>query len=128
MNGTIRLTGVRVFAHHGVFQKEHERGQEFVIDVAVGMDLHRAVESDELSATLDYGVLADRIRQRVTEERWNLIERVAGRVAELVMEDERVETVEVTVHKPPVFYYLMGLGELWARRPGTAARTAASSQ
>lgn len=100
MNGTIRLTGVRVFARHGVFQEEHEHGQEFVIDVTVRMDLSRAIESDELDSTLDYGTLADRIRQRVTGERWNLIERVAGRVADLVMEDERVETVEVTVHKP----------------------------
>lgn len=100
MNGTIRLTGVRVFARHGVFQEEREHGQEFVIDVTIGIDLSLAVESDELASTLDYGTLADRIRQRVAGERWNLIERVAGRVADLVMEDSRVEVVEVTVHKP----------------------------
>jgi 7,8-dihydroneopterin aldolase/epimerase/oxygenase len=100
MNGTIRLTGVRVFARHGVLSEEHARGQEFVIDVSIGLDLDRAIESDELAETIDYGTLADRIGRRVTEERWNLIERVAGRVADLVMEDERVETVDVTVHKP----------------------------
>jgi dihydroneopterin aldolase len=36
----------------------------------------------------------------VAGERWNLIERVAGRVADLVLEDERVIEVEVSVHKP----------------------------
>jgi dihydroneopterin aldolase len=100
MDGTIRLVGLRVFARHGVFREEHDHGQEFVIDVTVDMDLDRAIESDELAFTLDYGTLADGIRRRVTEERWNLIERVAGRVADLVLEDERVVTVEVTVHKP----------------------------
>ncbi|MFZ0492412.1 MAG: dihydroneopterin aldolase [Acidimicrobiia bacterium] len=100
MDGTIRLTGLRVFAHHGVLPEEQVDGQEFVIDVTVDMDLKRAVESDELAFTVDYGALADRIRRRVSEERWNLIERVAGRVVDLVLEDERVEAVEVTVHKP----------------------------
>ena len=100
MDGTIRLTGLRVFAHHGVLPDERADGQEFVIDVTVGMDLSRAAESDELASTVDYGALAERISRRVGEERWNLIERVAGRIADLVLEDERVNAVEVTVHKP----------------------------
>jgi dihydroneopterin aldolase len=100
MDGAIRLTGVRVFAHHGVLPEEQAHGQEFLIDVTVDVDLSRAVESDELASTVDYGALANRIRRQVGEERWNLIERVAGRVADLVLEDERVLAVEVTVHKP----------------------------
>jgi dihydroneopterin aldolase len=100
MDGTIRLTGLRVFAYHGVFPEEQADGQEFVIDVALDMDLKRAAESDELAFTIDYGALAARIHRRVAEERWNLIERVAGRVVDLVLEDERVLAVEVTVHKP----------------------------
>ena len=100
MDGTICLTGLRVFAHHGVLPDERAHGQEFVIDVALDIDMSRVVESDELASTVDYGALADRISERVGEERWNLIERVAGRIVDLVLEDERVKAVEVTVHKP----------------------------
>lgn len=97
---TISLVGLRVFAHHGVFAEEQESGQEFVIDVTIRADLARAAASDDLAETIDYGAVAAAISARVTGERWNLIERVAERVAELVLEDELAESVEVRIHKP----------------------------
>ncbi|NIA24976.1 MAG: dihydroneopterin aldolase [Gammaproteobacteria bacterium] len=100
MNGQIKLDGIRVFAHHGVFPEERQAGQTFVIDVTMHLDLEPAVTTDDLTATIDYGALAQAIHDRVADESWGLIERVAGRVADLVMEDKRVEVVEVTVHKP----------------------------
>lgn len=96
----IALTGLRAFAHHGVFDYERADGQEFVIDVVLGFDLERPGKSDLLEDTIDYGELAGAIVDRVRDETWNLIERVALRVAELVLEDDRVDTVSVTVHKP----------------------------
>lgn len=100
MDGRIRLDGIRVFAHHGVFPEEHAAGQVFIIDVVISLDLETAVATDDLSATIDYGALSLAIHDRVANERWNLIERVARRVADLVLEDHRVDEVEVTVHKP----------------------------
>lgn len=64
------------------------------------LDLSKAGMSDEISTTVDYGILAQAIHRRVSGERWNLIERVAERVADLVLEDHRIARVEVTVHKP----------------------------
>lgn len=89
-----------MFAHHGVFEEEAHRGQEFVIDVTVYMDLREAGRSDDLTDTLDYGAMAVDIAERVQSERWLLIERVAERIAELVLADERVTSAEVTVRKP----------------------------
>jgi len=97
---TIRLRGLRVFAHHGVLAEEQSAGQEFAIDVTIHADLATAASTDDLADTIDYGTLAAAIHDRVSSERWNLIERVAGRVADLVLEDERVASVEVRVHKP----------------------------
>ena len=96
----IRLHGIEVFAHHGVLSEEQLRGQVFVIDVDLAIDLSEAADSDDLSTTVHYGDLAVAIRDRVASERWDLIERVAGRVADLVLENERVSRVDVTVHKP----------------------------
>ena len=96
----ITLTGVEVFAHHGVFEKERSAGQTFVIDVDVFLDLESAGTTDNLQATLDYGWLAEAIHERVSSEQWNLIERVGERVADLVLSDPRVANVVVTVHKP----------------------------
>ena len=102
MGDWIRLDGIRVFAHHGVYDEEKERGQIFLIDVHLRMDLSVAGRTDDLTATIHYGELADAINHRASSERWDLIERVAERTAELVLEDPRVEEVTVTVHKPEV--------------------------
>jgi dihydroneopterin aldolase len=68
--------------------------------VTVWIDLAPAAASDDLADTLDYGALARRATDVVSGEPCDLIETVAGRIAEDVMGDERVHAVEVTLHKP----------------------------
>lgn len=96
----ITLTGLRVPGRHGVYQHERVDGQEFVVDATVWLDLGPAAATDELSATLDYGTLADRAAQIVAGDPCNLIETLAARIAADVLTDHRVRAVEITVHKP----------------------------
>jgi 7,8-dihydroneopterin aldolase/epimerase/oxygenase len=96
----IELRGLRVHGNHGVFPEERRDGQDFVVDITVWIDLARAAASDDLADTLDYGELARRAGAVVGGEPCDLIETVAGRVAEDVMTDPRVHAVEVTLHKP----------------------------
>jgi dihydroneopterin aldolase len=96
----ITLTGLRVRGHHGVFEHERRDGQEFVVDVTVWIDLDEAARTDDLNDTLHYGELAQRVAAVVSGEPKDLIETVAGRIADGEMTDERIHAVEVTVHKP----------------------------
>jgi dihydroneopterin aldolase len=96
----IELRGLKVRGHHGVFEHERRDGQEFLVDVTVWMDLAPAAASDALADTLHYGVLAERVAAIVGGEPLDLIEAVAGRIADDVLTDERVRRVEVAVHKP----------------------------
>jgi dihydroneopterin aldolase len=96
----ITLTGLRVHGRHGVHEHERAQGQEFIVDATVWLDLGPAAATDQLSATLDYGVLAQRAAQVVGGDPCNLIETVAARIASDVLTDPRVQAVEVTVHKP----------------------------
>jgi 7,8-dihydroneopterin aldolase/epimerase/oxygenase len=96
----ITLTGLRVHGHHGVHEHERTYGQEFVVDATVWLDLGPAGATDELSATLDYGALAQRAARIVGGPPCDLIETVAARIATEVLTDQRVRAVEVTVHKP----------------------------
>ena len=100
MTDRIVLTGLRVFGRHGVFDHERADGQDFLVDVTVWLDLDTAARTDDLADTMDYGALADRTAAIVGGAPCKLIETVAGRVADDVMSDERVHTVEVTIHKP----------------------------
>jgi 7,8-dihydroneopterin aldolase/epimerase/oxygenase len=96
----ITLTGLRVRGHHGVFAHEKRDGQDFLVDVTAWLDLVRAAETDDLAETLHYGELAERVAAIVGGEPRDLIETVGGEVADMVMADERVHAVEVTIHKP----------------------------
>ncbi len=100
MTDRIELRGLKVRGYHGVFDHERRDGQDFVVDVTVWMDLAAAAASDDLTDTLHYGVLAQRVAAIVGGEPYNLIEAVAGRVADDVMTDGRVQAVEVVLHKP----------------------------
>jgi 7,8-dihydroneopterin aldolase/epimerase/oxygenase len=100
MSDRIELRGLRVRGNHGVFDHERRDGQDFVVDVTVWMDLAAAAASDDLADTLDYGALAQKVAGIVGGEPRNLIEAVAGRIADDVIADERVHAVEVVLHKP----------------------------
>ena len=100
MADRIELRGLRVRGHHGVYEHERRDGQDFVVDITVWMDLTHAARSDRLEDTLDYGALAQRAAAIVGGAPCNLVEAVAGRVADDVFADVRVQTVEVVLHKP----------------------------
>jgi dihydroneopterin aldolase len=96
----VTLTGLEVFARHGVEEHEKETGQIFLVDATLELDLGKAGQSDDLAETVNYAEVAQRVSDVVAGERWNLIERVAERVAAELLADSRVHEVTVTVHKP----------------------------
>lgn len=96
----IELLGLRARGRHGWLPAERELGQEFVVDVRLGLDLRPAAAGDDLSRTVDYGTLATRLVAVVEGEPVDLIETLAERLAGVCLEDGRVEEVAVTVHKP----------------------------
>lgn len=97
---SITLTGIRVNAHHGVYDFERENGQDFVVDVTVWLDLARASASDDVGETIHYGELAVEVAEAARENPVDLIETVAERIAVVVLAHKPAEKVRVTVHKP----------------------------
>jgi 7,8-dihydroneopterin aldolase/epimerase/oxygenase len=96
----IALRGLRVRGRHGVFDHERRDGQVFVIDAVLWTDTRAAAAADDLSASVDYGVLADRLASIASGDPVRLIETLAERLAEACLTDHAVEEVEITVHKP----------------------------
>jgi dihydroneopterin aldolase len=100
MADRIALTGLRVRGNHGVFEHEKRDGQEFVVDITLWLDLSSASRTDDLTQTYHYGELAEMAAAIIGGEPCDLIETVAGRIADAAMTDTRLHAVEVTVHKP----------------------------
>ncbi|AYJ51381.1 dihydroneopterin aldolase [Rhodococcus sp. P1Y] len=100
MSDRIELRGLTVRGNHGVFDFEKRDGQDFVVDIVVWMDLRRAAATDDLTETMHYGELAEAAAAIVSGPARDLIETVAAEIADTVMQDERVDAVEVVLHKP----------------------------
>lgn len=96
----LALRGIAANGHHGVLETERKDGQLFVVDVVIGLDTGPAAAADDLRQTVDYGKLATHVRDAIQSDPVDLIETLAGRVAEVCLRQRPVEWVEVTVHKP----------------------------
>lgn len=97
----IQIRGLRIFAYHGVNPEEKEQGQTFVLDITLYTDLKKPGRTDDLADTINYSK-ATKCAARVMEEGpYDLIERVAARVAQQLLEDfPTVEQVTVLLKKP----------------------------
>lgn len=101
MADRIELRGLRVRGHHGVFEHEKRDGQDFLVDIVLWTDFTAAAASDDLADTVDYGALAELARAEVAGPPCDLIETVAARIADRVMDlADQADAAEVTLHKP----------------------------
>lgn len=105
MSDRIELRGLRASGICGALPEEQDRAQPLELDLDVVTDLAPAGRSDALADTVDYGALCRVAEHVVTTERFTLLERLASRIAEAVLaEDRRIVGVTVSARKlrPPV--------------------------
>jgi dihydroneopterin aldolase len=105
MSDRIEIRDLRVVGRHGVLPEEKERAQPFSLDIVAWLDTELAQRTDGLSDTVDYGALAQTAADVVAGHSFQLLEALAGRLADaLLITDSRLEAVEVVVRKlrPPL--------------------------
>ena len=97
-NFEIQIRGLKVFAHHGVFQFEKDLGQDFFIDADLVVE---AGLSDELDESVSYAVVAEVLTSNAKANPANLLETLAYRLHQEVMKiSDRIQFAKITVHKP----------------------------
>ena len=89
---------------HGALAAEQDRAQPFGVELELLVDLAAAGASDALADTVDYGAVCEAVTAVVVTEHYQLLERLATRIAEICRADPRVHGVVVEVRKlsPPV--------------------------
>jgi len=100
----IEIRGLELLLYCGVLEEEQSRRQPFLFDIDLYLDLGPAGSSDDLADTVNYGELIDSLAGTLGLERFQLLERLAERVAELAFERPTVRAIDVRVKKlrPPV--------------------------
>lgn len=97
----IKIENLEIYAYHGVFQEEKEKGQKFYINAALSCNLKKAGMSDCLSDSTHYGEVCLQMQKSMTEETYDLIERAAQKTAEdVLLHFPLVDEITLELRKP----------------------------
>ena len=92
---------MEVYAHHGVFSEEKEKGQLFYVNLVLYTDTRRAGQQDDLTLSTHYGEVCHLVTKWMQEHTYDLIETVAETVAEQVLlHYPLVWALDVEIRKP----------------------------
>ena len=94
----LKLNGIDVDCVIGERPDERTRTQRLRVDVVLTID-DRAAETDELSDTVDYAALAEKVRAALVAAKCRMIERAAKVVCDACLAEAKVSAAEVTVTK-----------------------------
>ena len=97
---SIFLTELKVDTTIGIWDWERKIKQTVVIDLEMGTDIRAAVESDSIEDTLNYKLVAKRVQQFVADSSFMLVEALAGKIAEIILNEFDVPWVKLKVSKP----------------------------
>ena len=97
---TIFLRDLEVDATIGIFEWEKRIKQKVRIDLEMATDIAKAAASDSIEDALDYKAISKRIIQFVEDSRYELIETLIEKVAEILLQEFNIPWVKVTISKP----------------------------
>jgi FolB domain-containing protein len=106
----IHVRGLKARCIVGIREWEKKKPQEIEIGLTLRADLSTACTGDDIADTVDYKALKDRVLELAEGERFNLIEHLAQRIADLALADERVERVDVFVDKLKALRFAQSVG------------------
>jgi FolB domain-containing protein len=96
----IRIKNLALKAIVGVNAWEQLKPQKVVINVEIEFDGEKAGETDSFEDTVDYKKIKKRILRIVEESRCRLLEALARRISDAILEEPRVLKATVEVDKP----------------------------
>ena len=95
----ITISDMAVNWRVGVTDEERADPQVLLLTIEMDIDFASAAKTDDLTQTIDYFAVSERLRQWGENKTWKLIERVACDIAELVLTEFSSGQVAVEVKK-----------------------------
>lgn len=95
----IYLSDLRIDTVIGIYDWERRIKQTVVFDLEMGADIRQAAASDHIDDTLNYKAVAKRIIGFVEKSEYQLVETLAEKVAEIILNEFNVPWVRVRLNK-----------------------------
>lgn len=96
----IQIENLRLRTIVGIYDWEKKAKQDIVINVELEFDGNKASKSDNIEDTVDYKTINKKIISFVEDGDFNLLERIAGGIADIAFENSSVSKATVRVDKP----------------------------
>lgn len=97
----IKITGLKLYAYHGVLPDEQKNGQDFYINARLFYSMRKPGQSDDLNDALNYAEVCEFIGKTFSEKRFDLIEAAAEHLCEsLLLAFPVLEKIELELRKP----------------------------
>lgn len=106
----IFLSELRVEAVIGIFDWERKIKQAVVFDIEMGADIKKAASSDHIDDTLNYKAVSKRVTEFVETSEFQLVETLAEKVAQLIMDEFTVPWLRLKLNKTGAIRGARGVG------------------
>lgn len=95
----IFLKGLTIETVIGIYDWEREIRQTLIIDLEMATDIRKAAETDDIAHTLDYKAVSRRVMSFVEESSFQLVETLAEKITEILIQEFGVPWVRLTLNK-----------------------------
>jgi dihydroneopterin aldolase len=112
----IFIRELRLPAWIGVYPHEKLAQQTIELDIEIGIPGEMVFGSGRIQDTIDYGAVVKRVKAVLAEERFGLIEKLADRIAALIMDEFKSPSVNISVTKLGVLKEAKRVGVRLQRR------------
>ena len=94
----------------GINPDERVNRQDILVNITMWADTAAAAVSDGIADAVNYKTTTKRIIAHIEQGEPMLVERLVSEIADICLDDDRVESVEVTVEKPGALRFARSVG------------------
>ena len=94
----------------GINDEERRNRQDVLINITMFADTRAAGVSDDIADAVNYRTIAKRVIQLVEGSQFYLVEKMAAEIADICLQNPRVERAQVSVEKPGALRFARSVG------------------
>ena len=106
----IFLSEVKIQTKLGVPEWERMVPQTILLDIEIAMPNNGSCITDEIADTIDYGLVAGRLRDTLNGKTFKLVEALAEHLCQLIITEFKAPWVKIKVAKPGILPGVKSLG------------------
>lgn len=99
MNASIVIRDLEVHYHVGVPELERAHPQRLLVSLEMEVEVGQAIQHDDVSMTVDYHQVVQRLLTFGQNRSWKLLETLAGDMATKVLEEFPVRHISLEIKK-----------------------------